>query len=290
MPGLRPRGAGAAAEQRGCRRGTSRATSTRRGRRSSPSLCAPRATPGSSSGRATGCRPTRRNLVRGRRPPRPRRPGSRLRRRPPARRHLLRSDRWRARGHGRAHPPALISSPLLPKIGCHPWHAEPVYQLFRLALLANAIERAGEVAATTVRVSYVAPSANRALWAAPGTAAFAAHAAHHGSNLARGWSALLRAPDRFVVIDSARFVALEPRTRNEFKARYGHIGVRRDTPRWPSRGGVRERQPAHGTPPGAAKDAARTECRARTPTSCSAAARQIGITGRGHDARLGADG
>ena len=37
----------------------------------------------------------------------------------PAGRHLLRSARWPgARRHGRADPPALIASPLLPKIGC----------------------------------------------------------------------------------------------------------------------------------------------------------------------------
>jgi hypothetical protein len=100
-----------------------------------------------------------------------------------------------------------------------------VYQLFRLALLANAIERAGELAATTVRVVYVLPSANYALWAAPGTPAFTAHAAHHDNHLARAWSALLRIPDRFIVIDSARFVIPEMPTSNDFKARYGHIAV-----------------------------------------------------------------
>ena len=42
---------------------------------------------------------------------------------------------------------------------------EPVYQLLRQQMLAHEMERAHELDATKVRVVYVAPEANNALWA-----------------------------------------------------------------------------------------------------------------------------
>ena len=113
--------------------------------------------------------------------------------------------------------------PMLTQIQLIDLFAEPVYQLLRLSLLANAIERAGELATKAVRVVYVAPLANRALWASPASAAFATHASGFSGDLGLAWSALLRRPDRFVVIDSGRLVRPDMPTSDEFKARYGHL-------------------------------------------------------------------
>ena len=103
--------------------------------------------------------------------------------------------------------------------------AEPVYQLARLALLADQIELTAELGADRSRVVYVAPRANHALWASPGSPAFQVVAARAGGALDVAWKSVLRDPSRFVVLDSAYLVAPAAPTSSEFKARYGHLGA-----------------------------------------------------------------
>ena len=69
---------------------------------------------------------------------------------------------------------------------------DPLYQLFRLQMLAAAMERTGELGADVVRLVWVVPEANDAL-----------------TPYGRRWGTLLRTPDRFAVLDSRRF-AEEP--------------------------------------------------------------------------------
>ena len=108
-------------------------------------------------------------------------------------------------------------------IGLDDLFAEPVYQLARLALLASSIERARELGAYRVRVLYIAPAANLALWNSPGSTAFAAHAARYGGRVDRAWPPLLRQPDRFAILDGAMLAQPNSPTSVEYKARYGFI-------------------------------------------------------------------
>jgi len=100
---------------------------------------------------------------------------------------------------------------------------EPVYQLMRQALLAHEMELAHELGAEVVRVVYVAPATNHALWASPGSPRFAELASGFGGHLGHTWQSLLRDPSRLVLLDSATLVAQDAPTSTEFKARYGHL-------------------------------------------------------------------
>lgn len=73
-------------------------------------------------------------------------------------------------------------------IGYDDLFVDPLYQLFRLQLLAAAMEQTGELDADVVRVVLVLPAANDAL---------APHA--------QRWATLLHIPDRFTVLDSSQF-------------------------------------------------------------------------------------
>jgi hypothetical protein len=95
---------------------------------------------------------------------------------------------------------------------------EPVYQLFRQSLLAWRLETAG--AADRVRVVYCAPARNRELWRSLNRES---HRRACNGDLGDLWGRLQRRPDRFVVFDTARFVADDAPTSAEIKARYGHI-------------------------------------------------------------------
>ena len=93
---------------------------------------------------------------------------------------------------------------------------EPFYQLMRQQLLAHALETDCAHGADKVRVGHVLPEANVAYQ----------QSLHRGSQRALGstvgqvWSRLLRTPDRFMSIDSSRF--LDPAiTSAEYVARYG---------------------------------------------------------------------
>lgn len=76
---------------------------------------------------------------------------------------------------------------------------EPFYQLMRLQLLASEIEAAGESRCQRARLIHVAPSANRELLESLPRPSFGSL----GHSLYEVWSRLLRAPDRFVTVDSA---------------------------------------------------------------------------------------
>lgn len=95
---------------------------------------------------------------------------------------------------------------------------EPVYQLMRLSLLARCIESHREQGVDRARLVYFAPTANLALWASPGTEAFANYAA--GGPLDRAWASLLRRPESIVFIDSAALLRSDCPTSAEFKHRY----------------------------------------------------------------------
>ncbi len=108
-------------------------------------------------------------------------------------------------------------------LGFDDYFADPVYQLFRLQLLAAALEETRELDATRVRVVYAAPSANRALLEGSlGTPAFASVARPLGGLLPAWWSTLRR-PDRFVHWDTAALLADSAPTSDDFRDRYRHL-------------------------------------------------------------------
>lgn len=103
---------------------------------------------------------------------------------------------------------------------------EPFATLAALQCMAWRMERAAELGARRVRVVLCAPAANRELADAlapvhrhlgggPGALAHAPAA-----TVADAWRALLRRPDRFAFLDTARLVAPEAPTSAEFKRRY----------------------------------------------------------------------
>jgi hypothetical protein len=94
---------------------------------------------------------------------------------------------------------------------------EPFYQLMRQQLLAHAMERSGELDADTVRVLHVAPATNTELQL---SLTRDSHRAA-GATLYAAWRAMLRRPDRFVPLDSAR-LAKAAVTSEEYVARYAH--------------------------------------------------------------------
>ena len=100
---------------------------------------------------------------------------------------------------------------------------EPVYQLMRLSLLARCIEANYEQEVDRARVVYMAPSANRALWASPGTEAFTSHAA--GRPLAETWISLLREVNSVAFLDSASLLGDNSPVSDEFKSRYAVLSA-----------------------------------------------------------------
>jgi hypothetical protein len=92
---------------------------------------------------------------------------------------------------------------------------EPFYQLFRQQLLAYEMERTHELDADRVRVVYLAPGANAELWNS------LSRPSHHaaGVDLKAAWNAMLRHPDRFVVIDTTTM--LSAMVSGDFEHRYG---------------------------------------------------------------------
>ena len=102
---------------------------------------------------------------------------------------------------------------------------EPVYQLFRLQLLAEAMERVGELGAEAVRVVYAAPARNLGLRSWIDRPPFDALGRGAGTErtVSSVWRSVLRSPDRFVGLDTASLVAPGAPTSSEFKSRYGHL-------------------------------------------------------------------
>jgi restriction endonuclease-like protein len=100
---------------------------------------------------------------------------------------------------------------------------EPVYQLMRLSLLARCIGTNHEQGVDRARLVYVAPRANRALWASPGTSAFASHAA--GRPLDVAWTSLLRDSDDVAFLDSAHLLDEDSPVSDEFRSRYATLAA-----------------------------------------------------------------
>jgi hypothetical protein len=98
------------------------------------------------------------------------------------------------------------------------FYVEPVYQLFRLSLLAWQLERAG--AADLVRVLYCAPGRNAELWRSLNRESHRAACDGHLGDL---WRKMQRRADRFELFDTAQLVAPTAPTSAEFKSRYGHM-------------------------------------------------------------------
>lgn len=136
--------------------------------------------------------------------------------------NLARQDRYRTLFEDPAGP---VRQSLIPYSDLF---VEPFYQLLRLTLLADQMEQFHEQGAERVRVVYVAPGRNDALWTSLNRESHQELA----SKLVQDsdpraveaiWSALCRRPDRFVFLDSATFVAHESPTSDEFRSRYGHL-------------------------------------------------------------------
>jgi hypothetical protein len=113
---------------------------------------------------------------------------------------------------------------------------EPFYQLFRLTMLADRMERAAEQGAERVRLVYVAPARNTELWASLNRESHRALAAQlrDGSDerpVEVVWSAMCKRPDRFVYLDSATFVDEQAPTSDDYRSRYGHVAGVEWTPK-----------------------------------------------------------
>lgn len=102
--------------------------------------------------------------------------------------------------------------------------AEPVYQLMRLVLLAHCIERSGEQGVDRVRVVYVAPPANTALWGSPCTEGYMTKTG--GGSYRHTWPTVLRRPDRMVFMDSGSLLAEGSPLGEDFAIRYRPIANR----------------------------------------------------------------
>ena len=105
---------------------------------------------------------------------------------------------------------------------------EPFYQLLRLQILADQMERVREGRADRVRVLYVAPSRNEELWQSLNRTSQIELASLLVSSsdplpVLAVWEAHLRRPNRFVYLDSAALLSDESPTGSEFRARYGHM-------------------------------------------------------------------
>jgi hypothetical protein len=132
------------------------------------------------------------------------------RRRPTARKDATRRRRYSAALNNPAGP---VRSDLL---SFEDLLDEPFYQLLRQQLLAHQLETTRAHDADRVRVLHVAPAANTAYQ----------KSVHRATQLALGetvgdvWQRLLRRPDRFISVDSARFLDSEV-TSLEYARRYG---------------------------------------------------------------------
>ena len=116
--------------------------------------------------------------------------------------------------------------PVLHKVPYEDLFVEPFYQLFRLQLLARAMEKSHELDAERVRLVYAAPSRNEELWSRLQRDAFRRLRRSDGqlvNNLAAAWHELLSEPDRYVLFDTAHLVAGFAPTSREFRSRYGHL-------------------------------------------------------------------
>ncbi len=97
----------------------------------------------------------------------------------------------------------------------HEFLHEPLYQLMRQQLLAHELEKHHELGADVVRVVHAQPTANAAYQAS------LSRPSHRelGATVDEVWHRLLRRPDRFTLMDSARF--LDPAiTSDDYVARY----------------------------------------------------------------------
>ncbi len=123
-------------------------------------------------------------------------------------------------------PDGPVRNDLLP---FEDFFVEPFYQLFRLQLLASQMERAGEHGAERVRVVYVAPQRNAALWESLNRTSHVELAACLASAddplpVLAVWQAHLRQPERFIYMDSAALIEGDAPTSAEFRDRYDHLG------------------------------------------------------------------
>lgn len=101
--------------------------------------------------------------------------------------------------------------------------ADPTYQLFRQQLLAWRLEVTSELGVSRAVVVHAAPAANVALLQESlGMHRFQRFAEARGG-LTSAWHALLRRPDRFVSVDTARLVAADSVCGADFLARYAHL-------------------------------------------------------------------
>jgi hypothetical protein len=89
---------------------------------------------------------------------------------------------------------------------------EPLYQLGRQQLLAWRMEQAKELGATRVSVAEAAPDANAELWCSVPK--------ELGDDLRVVWPTALRRPDRWVHLDTARWLEPDSPASADFKARY----------------------------------------------------------------------
>jgi hypothetical protein len=95
--------------------------------------------------------------------------------------------------------------PVLPEtIAYDELFAEPLYQLFRLQVLANEMERARELGADCVSLVVAASGRNHAL-----------------AGELRRWPTLLRRPDRFAVYDTDLLLAAGSVASDHYRQRYG---------------------------------------------------------------------
>lgn len=94
---------------------------------------------------------------------------------------------------------------------------EPFYQLFRQQVLAHEMERARELDADCVRVVYAAPCGNAELWK---SLTRESHWAA-GGDVRAAWAAMVRGPDRFVVLDTTSLAGPRDGANPAFVERYG---------------------------------------------------------------------
>ena len=96
---------------------------------------------------------------------------------------------------------------------------EPLYQLVRQQMLAWRMETAREKGVEIARVLHIAPKANLAYQASlAGKSQSAA-----GTTVSEVWAKMLRHPDRFAAMDSARFLdPVRDLTSEDYRLRYGH--------------------------------------------------------------------
>lgn len=97
---------------------------------------------------------------------------------------------------------------------------EPLYQLFRLQLLAHVTERQGH--AERVRVVYAAPSRNTELWSSLPRMSHRRAGGRAIHDLRDLWPHLLRRPDRWAWLNTDDLVASSGPMSAAYRDRYGH--------------------------------------------------------------------